>query len=67
MQLASSLLITNYLESGMICSIFFIKFFGVLLVACFVVGAGILLFYISALERELEKEKEKAPDISGEQ
>jgi hypothetical protein len=51
----------------MICSIFFIKFFGVLLVACFVVGAGILLFYISALERELEKEKEKAPDISGEQ
>ncbi len=50
----------------MICSMFFIKFFGFLLVASFVVGAGILLFYVSALERELEKEQKKAPDISGE-
>jgi len=51
----------------MICSMFFIKFFGLLLAATFVVGAGILLFYVSALEKELEKEQVKAADSSGEQ
>ncbi len=50
----------------MICSMFFIKFFGFLLVATFVVGAGILMFYVSVLEKELEKEQKKAADSSGE-
>ncbi len=48
-------------------SIFFIKFFGFLLVASFVAGAGVLIFYVSALEKELEKEQGKAADSSGEQ
>jgi hypothetical protein len=51
----------------MICSIFFIKFFGFILAASFVAGAGVLLFYVSVLEKELEEEQVKAADSPGEQ
>ena len=52
---------------SMICSMFFIKFFGVLLAISFVTGAGVLLFYITNLEKEIDKEKGGGTERSGEQ
>jgi len=46
---------------------FFIKFFGVLLAITFMIGAGVLLFYISNLEKEIAQEKGKETESSGEQ
>ncbi len=49
----------------MICSMFFIKFFGLFLIIGFVAGAVILLYYISGLEEELGKEKGKETSSLG--
>jgi len=42
---------------------FFIRFLGLLLIAAVLIFSGILLFCISRLEKEIEKET----DLSGEQ